>query len=620
MYNELITELKLQSQDVCNQYIAKVDKIFKTANVATFRETIMLAALALIQKIFQMDPNAAKDHLVRRANDPYISQALELLTKEYREVPLNLDSFTAMELLTYVMFSESDNKKDSDFTTGSSINKLLAFLLRKETDVFDWGFGYGQFLLFSALYGNAKSLKGIEVDADCYMVTKLRLSLLPNEPDVQLRYGNMFNEEDLYQVSRHNSCTMVIHPPFGAAPNKDIDSTPHRLAPPLRSVYDSMGPATLKSEWPYILTALEALEPGKKLYAITTNGAASTETYSTIRKNLIEQGLVNCVIQLPDNLLPGTSIASTLWIFSRGNGTVKVIDASQIRTEGRRKFTLSDSNIEEIFGLISNAIDSEINADIGSPKNAEKESGKSSNKASEKASAKSSKSNSEEQASITKSLSLLEIAKNNFNLSPSRHVGVDFPSEYILLKDVCQINRGVLLKAQELDELVADNNSVKYITPKHLTNSIIDLSKVTSLAETEDMFKKKSIGDDSIVMSKLLPFKTGYVRQVKKKQVFSNGNTYYLQINQKAINPLFLLMYLNSTMAQKQLEQLSRGSSTSTLSISDLKDLKIPVIKRAVQDKLADNYKELIKEEQRIQADLEKLEKNKRRLIEEVLG
>ena len=78
-------------------------------------------------------------------------------------------------------------------------------------------------------------------------------------------------------------------------------------------------------------------------------------------------------------------------------------------------------------------------------------------------------------------------------------------------------------------------------------------------------------------------------------------------------------MYLNSNSGKKQLEQLSRGSSTSTLSISDLKELKIPLIEPAVQDKLADTYKKLLKKESQIQESLKTLEKEKEQLIETVL-
>lgn len=608
MLHELFSVLKTQSQDVSAQYISKVERLFKIANISNFRDTVLLATLALIQKEYQMNIDATQKFLEKKLEDPYVAQAFDNALPTYHTIALELEALSDLQLLTYILFSEVDSKKGSAFSSGSSINKLLAMLVKDEHAVADWSYGYGQFLLFSALYGNTKQLSGIDIESDCHIVTRVRLFLIPNGPQLHLLYGNIFNDPDLYRLNRPGSSikldapTIVMHPPFGAAADMIPEDPPRLLSRVWRKFRHVITPAIYKSEWPFILTALGALAPGKKIFAITTNGAASTETYSEVRKELINQGLVNCVVQLSENLLQGTSIASTLWIFSKGNETVRLIDAGNIRTEGRRKFTLSDENIEEIIGLISNENNSLTLTDMTS-------------------SNKSDVPNESVRAhmDIVKNLSLLEIDKSNYNLSPSRHVGADFPSEYVLLKDVCQINRGILLKAQELDELVADNNSIKYITPKHLDNGLIKLSKVTSLAETDEILKRKPIDDDSIVISKLQPFKTGYVRQTKKNQVFSNGNTYHLKINKKAINSLFLLMYLNSDMAQKQLEQLSRGSSTSTLSISDLKDLKIPIIKRSVQDKLADEYRSLLKEEQRLQASLEKLAKTKNRLIEEVL-
>lgn len=608
MLHELFSVLKTQSQDVSAQYISKVDRLFKLANISNFRDTVLLATLALIQKVYQMNIDAAQKFLEEKIDDPYVAQAFDKALPNYHTVALELETFSDLQLLTYILFSEPDAKKGNNFSSGSSINKLLAMLVKDEKSVVDWGYGYGQFLVFSALYGNANQLSGIDMESDCHIVTRVKLFLIPNEPQLHLLYGNIFNDQDLYRLNRPRSSikleaqAIVMHPPFGAAVDMIPEDLPRLLSRIWKKFRHVMSPAIYKSEWPFILTALGSLKPGKKLFAITTNGAASTETYSEIRKELINQGLVNCVVQLSENLLPGISIASTLWIFSKGNETVRFIDAGNIRTEGRRKFTLSDENIEEIIGLIANENSNSTLADIASKDEA--------NVPNESARA---------HKDIVKTLSLLEIEESNYNLSPSRHVGADFPSEYVLLNDVCQINRGILLKAQELDELVADDNSIKYITPKHLNNGLINLSKVTSLAETDEILKRKPIDDNSIVISKLQPFKTGYVRQTKKNQVFSNGNTYHLQINKKAINPLFLLMYLNSRMAQKQLEQLSRGSSTSTLSISDLKDLKIPIIKRSVQDKLADEYRTLLKEEQRLQASLEKLAKTKNRLIEEVL-
>ena len=439
-------------------------------------------------------------------------------------------------------------------------------------------------------------LRGIENNLPCCLVTKLRLSLLPDTTNIKLDFDNMFHRKvySNHFVADHlgfkNTAIIKPLPGKNAA---DFTADEWILVPAQLNVFkELMSPATFKSEWPYIITALASLISSQRLYAITTNGAASTETYSDIRKRLIKFGYVECVVQLPENLIPGTSIPTTLWIFSKNNKTVRFIDASEIKTKGRRKFSLSDKDIKAIVALITKPEFTESNHSHKSQKGR------------------------------IKVVHNDELAASNYNLAPSRYIQEDFPSDssgFILLEEVCQINRGVLLKAQELDTLVADNNSVKYITPKNLNNSIIDLSGVTSLAETDEISPKKAISDNNIIMSKLLPFKAGYITDTQNNMIFSNGNTYYLQVDKKAINPLFLFMYLNSKMAQKQLEQLSRGSSTTTLSISDLKNLKIPLIKRSIQNELSEKYQELLAKEQRIYESLKALERDKDRLIEDAL-
>lgn len=604
MFESLFTELKLQNTDRTNEYIAKVEDILKSFAIASFQDSMFIVALTLVSKVDNSRIKTAFFQLRSQLNDSFVTKALESVADYYQSN--NLESYspmysalrtcTALQLLTYLMFANPNGKKDAAFDSGHSLNRLLVELVKNETAIYDWGFGYGQFLLSAALYGNAQSLEGIEINPECYVVTKLRLSLLPHEPTIKLHFGNMFYEEDRHRsiftkfrdVAAKQPHSAIIHPPFGVMIDEFFENNKGLRVPTLPRFAEIMGPSAYKSEWPFILRALDDLADEKRLYAITTNGAASTETYSEIRRNLVQQGLVECVVQLSENLLPGTNIPSILWIFSKHNETVRMIDAGEFRTTGRRKSSLSAEDIEDIIYLITNR----NHVDELAPK----------------------------YRGIINFVSPTELAESNYNLAPARHLGETFPAtEHIFLKDVCKINRGVLLNAQELDELVTDDNPVKYITPKNLNNNVINLAEITSLAETDEILKKKSIDDDTIVMSKLLPFKTGYVTTVENKKVFSNGNTYFLQINKAKINPLFLWMYLNSAMAKKQLDQLSRGTKTSTLSISDLKELKIPLIEPAVQDKLVDKYKKLLKKERQIQESLNILKKEKEQLIETVL-
>lgn len=70
-------------------------------------------------------------------------------------------------------------------------------------------------------------------------------------------------------------------------------------------------------EWPYVLKALDSLQPGGKLMALTSTEAASDKLYRAIRRKLLEEGLVESVILLSNRLIPGNKKAAILWIFQK---------------------------------------------------------------------------------------------------------------------------------------------------------------------------------------------------------------------------------------------------------------------------------------------------------------
>jgi len=76
--------------------------------------------------------------------------------------------------------------------------------------------------------------------------------------------------------------------------------------------------------------------------------STSTKSESEIRKNIVEAGLVDCIVTLPPNLFYNVTIPVCLWFLSnkRGNRKDKIlfIDARKMGTMVTRKFReLSDT-------------------------------------------------------------------------------------------------------------------------------------------------------------------------------------------------------------------------------------------------------------------------------------
>jgi type I restriction enzyme M protein len=61
------------------------------------------------------------------------------------------------------------------------------------------------------------------------------------------------------------------------------------------------------------------LSPGGTAGVVLANGSLSTQTTNerTIRQNLVEKGIVDCIVSLPDRLFYNTSIPACLWFLTR---------------------------------------------------------------------------------------------------------------------------------------------------------------------------------------------------------------------------------------------------------------------------------------------------------------
>ena len=151
---------------------------------------------------------------------------------------------------------------------------------------------------------------------------------------------------------------------------------------------------------------------------LATNGTASIVCFpgilyrggaeQKIRKYLIDNNFVDCIIQLPDNLFFGTSIATCIMVLkkSKKDNSTLFIDATNYCVKVTNNNKLTDENISDIVEIFTNRKDKEYTAKIVSNE---------------------------------------EIAKNDYNLSVSTYVEKEDTREKI---DIVELNK-------EIDEIVA---------------------------------------------------------------------------------------------------------------------------------------------------------------------
>jgi type I restriction enzyme M protein len=140
---------------------------------------------------------------------------------------------------------------------------------------------------------------------------------------------------------------VVANPPFS------LDKWGHENAEADRFKRFFRGiPPKSKGDYAFIQHMIETTAPGGKVGVIVPHGVlfrGSAE--QKIRRQLIEENLLEAVIGLPTNLFYGTGIPAAILVFNKAKTTENIvfIDASKNYEDGKRQNKLRPQDIEEII-------------------------------------------------------------------------------------------------------------------------------------------------------------------------------------------------------------------------------------------------------------------------------
>lgn len=193
---------------------------------------------------------------------------------------------------------------------------------------------------------NQLSVYGQEFTNTTSKLAKMNLALRGIDGDLGVKSADSFTE-DLHPDLRADF--IIANPPFNVS-----DYWSEVLTDDPRWQYAT--PREGNANYAWIQHFLYHLTPTGTAGFVMANGASSSQdgTDPEIRKKLIEDDLVDCIVALPDKLFLNTGIPATLWFLAKnrqGNGhrsrrgEVLFIDAQslgQMVTRARREFTPDD--------------------------------------------------------------------------------------------------------------------------------------------------------------------------------------------------------------------------------------------------------------------------------------
>ncbi len=258
-------------------------------------------------------------------------------------------------------FASTEGNRGGEFFTTSCIVKLLVEMLEpKRGTVFDPASGScGMFVQSAHFTDNARALSfyGQENVETTLRLGRMNLILHGLLGDVRL--GNSLLN-DLHPTLKAN--TVISNPPFNLRDwgADKIDPNDPRLT----IGYRKGQPTNSNANYMWMMHFLHHLADGGTAGYVMANGAMTTNTREEkeVRQALVDEGLVDCIVQMPDRLFFGTGIPCCLWFLSKNRtGThgyryrrdeLLFIDARRLGAMvNRRQRVISDAEITHIADL-----------------------------------------------------------------------------------------------------------------------------------------------------------------------------------------------------------------------------------------------------------------------------
>ena len=331
--------------ELINKVLEKIEEDNKEKLEGVFRNIDFNSEIILGKT---KERNAMLKHLLEDFNDP----KLDLRPSKLAGNDVIGDAYEYM--IAY--FASDAGKKGGEFFTPSQVSKLLAKLVKPKSGVriYDPTCGSGSLLIKVAkeVPDNNYQIYGQEKNGQTYSLCRMNM-FLHDINDAKIWRGDTIrNPQNIENDELMKFDIVVANPPFS------LDKWGYEEAKNDKYGRFKYGlPPKSKGDYAFVQHMLSSTNENGTVGVILPHGVLFRgASEGKIRKQIIEDNLLDAVIGLPEGLFYGTSIPACILIFKKNKKTDDVIfiDASRDFEKGKNQNILRDEDIEKIVDTYHN--------------------------------------------------------------------------------------------------------------------------------------------------------------------------------------------------------------------------------------------------------------------------
>ena len=339
-------------------------------------------------------------------------------------------------------------------------------------------------------------------------------------------------------------------------------------------------------EWLFHILAINHLKDNGRAISLVEKNILSDPKNKNIRKYFIENGYIESIILLPENILIHYPVSLALIIFSKKNQKLRFIDASKFyRNEKIKVDVIKNNSAKNNKKAVAMIPDSDVNKILNLL-------------------------DADNVTEISFAKKIEDFSKNNYNLDVIENIDIlpNFKNGVELKKVIKNIIRGSQIDAKELNEIrTYDVTPYIYLTLSNINDGFIEFENLEEyLTKIPKKQEKFCIKNNSILLSKIgnPPYKIAVAQIPDDKKIIASGNFAIIEVDEKKLNPWYLVAFLITDIGLKILKKAYIASLHSSLSIKKLEDIIIPIPPIEEQEKIGKEYQKTINEIKEIKKEL----------------